>query len=158
MSRLRGLALPACRSRRRPQSPPPAESESETPPARGACTAAAAPDPAASPRDSPCTRRTPPLECLRLHVELAAAFISRARSSRNTGPLTSKTAAKYSGSKSSPQLVDHVHEHIRRRRRHARPRGHRPRPLHRVIRAKNERHRVEQKDCGHVSSPWHTSS
>ncbi len=44
-------------------------------------------------------------EGLRLDVELAHASSSRARSSRKTGPLTSKTAAKYSGEKSLRSLL-----------------------------------------------------
>ena len=48
------------------------------------------------------------------------------------------------------QLAQHVDENICRRRRNPRLRGHRPLPRHRVIGAKNERHRIDQEN----PRPW----
>ena len=50
------------------------------------------------------------------------------------------------GRKIVPQLAQHVDENIGRRRRNPRLRGHRPLPRHRVIGAKNERHRIDQEN------------
>ena len=85
-------------------------------------------------------------EALRLAFQRRRVPMARARSSRKTSPLTSKTAAKYLRREVLAELLDHVDENVGGRGGQAGARGHGPRALHGVIGAEDERHRVEQED------------
>ena len=70
--------------------------------------------------------------------DLLGAFIAK------NGSAGIENGCEKDWSKVAPQFVDHVHENISRRCRHAVACGHGALPLHRVIRAEDEGHRVEQ--------------
>ena len=88
------------------------------------------------------------VEGLRLDVPFAhGGYAARALIAKD-GTAHIEDGGKILRLKVAAELVDHVDEDERGRRRHAGARGHGALPLHRVIGAKDERHRVQQKDGG----------
>jgi hypothetical protein len=86
---------PGCRSRRRPQSPRLRESECAALPTRAECRESGGEDPRAWTRAWPCSPRSSRRQSFASSLfHLRSGPIVRARSSRKTSPLTSKTAAK----------------------------------------------------------------
>ena len=98
------------------------------------------------------------VECLRLDVPFAHRGNAARALIAKDGTAHVEDGGEILRLKVAAELVDHVDEDKRGRGRHAGARGHGALPLHRVIGAKDERHRVQQENGrlgwgrGHCSS------